>query len=293
VPNHPTRSRWSRLLIPVGIALVSLIGIGSVTAGMSSAPPAPLDGMVAGTTDIANDPPPVDRDAEPSAAPATAPATRAFPEPLDPHLTLPVDAPALSALSGYRWPIPRPRITLPFGPTPWGDWIVDGQATHDGIDMATFCGDRITAAHDGTVLAAGRHFDDLLGWVGDLGPYYARLDRKHLWTTLPIVVVIDDGNGYRSLYAHFGKIVVKKGEAVKAGALLGYEGRTGHASGCHLHYGLFSPFEQAVFSLDAGIAKRMKLPPAEIARVDPRLVLPPWSKPGAAPKPRSTATAAH
>ena len=78
--------------------------------------------------------------------------------------------------------------------------------------------------------------------------------------TLPIVVVIDDGNGYRSIYAHFGKIVVKAGQVVKAGTLLGYEGRTGHATGCHLHYGLFSPFEAATFALDPAVAKRMKLP---------------------------------
>ena len=54
-----------------------------------------------------------------------------------------------------------------------------------------------------------------------------RLDRKHLWQTLPITVVIDDGNGYRSIYAHFSKIVVKKGQTVKAGQLLGLEGRHG------------------------------------------------------------------
>ena len=124
-----------------------------------------------------------------------------------------------------------------------GSRIVDGEPFHDGVDMATFCGDRVVAAHDGVVLAAGRHYDSQMGWVGDLGPYFARLDAKSLWTTLPIVVVIDDGNGYRSMYAHFGKIVVKRGDTVHAGQLLGYEGRTGHASGCHLHYGLFSPLE--------------------------------------------------
>ena len=84
-----------------------------------------------------------------------------------------------------------------------------------------------------------------MGWIGDLSKYYARLDAKKLWITLPIVVVIDDGNGYRSVYAHFGKIVVKKGQTVRPATLLGYEGRTGRASGCHLHYGLFSPFETA------------------------------------------------
>jgi murein DD-endopeptidase MepM/ murein hydrolase activator NlpD len=33
---------------------------------------------------------------------------------------------------------------------------VEGTTFHDGIDLATFCGDRVVAAHDGIVLAAGR-----------------------------------------------------------------------------------------------------------------------------------------
>ena len=142
------------------------------------------------------------------------------------------------------------------------------------------------AAHDGTVIAAGRHFDETIGWIGDLSAYYARLDAKKLWPTLPIVVVIDDGNGYRSVYAHFGKVTVKNGQTVHAGDLLGYEGRTGHASGCHLHYGLFSPFETAVYATDPANVKRMKVPNAEIARVDPLTVFPPRPKP--APKPSPT-----
>jgi murein DD-endopeptidase MepM/ murein hydrolase activator NlpD len=202
-------------------------------------------------------------------------------------------APPIDALEDYVWPIAHPRLTLPFGPTGWGTRVVDGQLFHDGVDLATFCGDRIMAAHRGTVIAAGRHFDAFLGWVGDLGPYFARLDEKGLWSSLPIMVVIDDGNGYRSMYAHFGRIVVKTGQHVEAGQLLGYEGATGHATGCHLHYGLFSPRERATFGIDPGVVKRMLVPDREIARIDPLLVLPP--KPGinapATPRPSPTPSA--
>ena len=131
-----------------------------------------------------------------------------------------------------------------------------------------------------------------MGWIGDLSTYYARLEAKKLWVTLPIVVVIDDGNGYRSVYAHFGKIVVKTGQTVTAGTLLGYEGRTGRASGCHLHYGLFSPTETASFDMDPVAAKHMKLPGVEIARVDPQLVLPGRPKPAFKPKPTPSASPA-
>lgn len=186
-----------------------------------------------------------------------------------------IAAPPLDGLSGYRWPLAGARITLPFGPSPWGSRIVNGERFHDGLDLATSCGDRIVAAHAGTVLAAGRRFDDQMGWIGDLTTYYRRLDAKQLWSTLPIVVIIDDGNGYRSIYAHFSKVVVRTGQSVRAGALIGYEGQTGRASGCHLHYGLFSPYERAEFAIDPAVVRRMKVPAAQIARVDPLVVLPP------------------
>jgi len=196
------------------------------------------------------------------------PTATPVPTPLPPDL-----------LTGYQWPLPRGRLTLPFGPTPWGTRVVEGEKFHDGVDLATFCGDRIVAAHSGTVLAAGRHYDRVVGWVGDLQPYLDRLEKKKLYGTLPIVVVIDDGNGYRSIYAHFGKVQVKRGQTVKAGQLLGFEGATGRASGCHLHYGLFSPLETATFAIDKAVVKRMKVPTAEIARIDPMLALPDRPRP--------------
>ena len=200
-------------------------------------------------------------------------------------------APPPASLVGYVWPIAHPRLTLPFGPTAWGTRLVDGERFHDGVDLATFCGDRIGAAHAGTVLVAGRHYDQFMGWEGDLRPYLRRLDQKHLWLTLPIVIVIDDGNGYRSVYAHFGRVVVKAGQLVRAGQLIGYEGRTGRASGCHLHYDLFSPLERSTMGIRPDVVKRMKVPKAEIARIDPLAILPP--KPGinapATPKPSPSA----
>ena len=91
------------------------------------------------------------------------------------------------------------------------------------------------------------------------------------------------------MYAHFSKVVVKKGDTVKAGRLLGYEGQTGRASGCHLHYGLFSPHETATFGLDPDVAKRMALPERLIARIDPMLVLP--ERPKSTKRPSAPPTA--
>ena len=305
---YPMRSR-RRHLARLAIVAAAL-GVGAlvvVPALELVTRPAPLDGPPAHAAAAAEEPSstamPVPADVgRPSSTPsapsrgaigetfraevinAGVPPSRLLAEPGDPT------APNPAVLTGYVWPLAHPRLTLPFGPTFWGEWIVDGLPFHDGIDIATFCGDHVRAAHDGVVLAASRHFDDLIGWVGDMGPYYARLDKKHAWSTLPNVVVIDDGNGYRSIYAHFSKVVVHPGQRVKAGQLLGYEGATGHASGCHVHYGLFSPWETRTFRMNPGTVRRMKVPSLEIARVDPRSVLPPmpkWAKPKAS-EPRPT-----
>jgi murein DD-endopeptidase MepM/ murein hydrolase activator NlpD len=296
VLRHRRQSRRKRLLGPLGIGVVVFAAIGLIVAGNGASPPSTV-GAVAGET---NHPPAATggaRDSNHDSGPAAAAASVA-PGSADSRPTPPVpedsagaeeyDAPLAEDLTGYRWPLAKPRLTLPFGPTPWGGWMVGGEKFHDGIDLATFCGDTVVAAHEGVVLAAGRHYDDQMGWIGDLSRYYARLDAKKLWVTLPIVVVVDDGNGYRSVYAHFGKVVVKKGQTVKAGELLGYEGRTGRASGCHLHYGLFSPLETDQFAIDPVAGKHMKLPGAEIARIDPQLVLPARTK----PKPNPSASPA-
>ncbi len=179
-----------------------------------------------------------------------------------------------ASLTGYVWPLAAPIITLPFGPSEWGDFFYQGQRIHDGIDMASNCGDPVFAAHDGTVLATGTTFDDQLGWVESLQPYKDLFNRKHWWSSLPLTVVIDDGDGFRSIYAHEYKITVKVGQTVKAGQVIGYEGATGNATGCHVHFGLFNPNETATFSLDPGIVARDLLPEHEVARVDPMYVLP-------------------
>ena len=208
----------------------------------------------------------------------TPPDTRlAYAHPTDrdaPHTGRERLAPPIASLRGYVWPLTRGRITLPFKDIPGGTRIRDGKLMHDGVDMATFCGDTVRAAHDGVVLAAGRHFDDQIGWVGDLTAYYRVLDAKKLWDDLPNVVIVDDGNGYRSVYAHMSSLTVRVGERLKAGQRIGYEGATGHASGCHVHYGLFSPLETRTFGVRADILKRLHTPPLEIARIDPLLVLP-------------------
>lgn len=49
-------------------------------------------------------------------------------------------------------------------------------------------------------------------------------------------IVVDHGYGYETLYAHFDKFNVKKGQKVKRGDVIGFVGNTGMSTAPHLHY---------------------------------------------------------
>lgn len=83
---------------------------------------------------------------------------------------------------------------------------------HPGVDIATGLGMPLKPIAPGTVVDAGFNF----------------------WG-LGLNVVVDHGQGYQSLYAHMGKIYVKKGQTVSASDILGEVGLTGHTSGPHTH----------------------------------------------------------
>lgn len=277
--NRPTNARRRGIRSPTRLSAAILAGVAVLLAAPligSSVPSQQILGVAVtaeptpGSSGGANEDPPR------SSAPGSLSGRIPLPDPVGERSAPGArQAPPPSSLSGYQWPILNARLTQPFGPATTGSRVVDGLPFHDGLDLATFCGDRIRAAHGGTVLAAGRHYDAYMGWLGDLTAYTARLDAKHLWLTLPNVVVIDDGNGYRSMYAHLRYVAVAVGDVVDAGTYLGTEGRTGNASGCHLHYGLFSPYAVDTIGIDPIVSAHLLLPTEEIVRIDPLLVLPP------------------
>ena len=216
--------------------------------------------------------------ARPTATPTPTPTPTAEPTP-SPRPTpkpTPLVAPGVAGdgpsapdprrLMGYRWPLHNGVITQPFGTSPFGALLVHGQRFHDGLDIASFCGDAVLAAHDGRVLTAGRKFDPFIGWIGSLTPHTRRMVAGNLWFELPITVIVDDGDGYRAIYAHMNAVAVHRGQYVRAGQQIGWEGSTGFATGCHVHFGLFSPLASGRFLLRPDVQQRTKYPRWEIAR---------------------------
>lgn len=87
---------------------------------------------------------------------------------------------------------------------------------HSGIDMAARQGTPIYATGDGTVTVAGRNPEGMSGYG--------------------VVVVINHGYGFQTLYAHMNNASVRKGQHVKRGEQIGTVGSSGMSSGSHLHY---------------------------------------------------------
>jgi murein DD-endopeptidase MepM/ murein hydrolase activator NlpD len=127
----------------------------------------------------------------------------------------------LSAL-GFRWPEIGTRVTQEWGPTTFAmepAYTYHGiyyPHFHGGLDMVAGCGSPILAAKAGVVVASGQPL-----WPYD--PGYG--------------VVIDHGGGIQTWYWHITtQIVVRPGQVVNTGQLIGYEGTTGFSTGCHLHF---------------------------------------------------------
>ncbi len=49
-------------------------------------------------------------------------------------------------------------------------------------------------------------------------------------------VIIAHGNGYATLYAHMSRYIVRQGQPVRRGDVIGSEGSTGYSTGPHLHF---------------------------------------------------------
>ena len=112
----------------------------------------------------------------------------------------------------WAWPTNSPYlITSPYAYR-WGEF-------HYAIDISgTGYGSPIYAALGGTVIATG--------WGTILG------------SASGLAVVVQHDNGYYTSYAHLSKSLVSVGQVVERGQQIGKMGKTGHATGTHLHFGV-------------------------------------------------------
>lgn len=124
----------------------------------------------------------------------------------DPGSTTSLPVERSGRLLSFDWPVDEARLTRGFLPRKRG-------RPHLGIDLAAHKGTPIFAAHDGVVIYAGRDFRG-----------YGKM------------VMIESEGKFATLYAHFSKIVIKQGAKVRIGDTIGLMGRTGHATGSHLHF---------------------------------------------------------
>ncbi len=86
---------------------------------------------------------------------------------------------------------------------------------HRGVDIPLNIGDSICAVFDGIVRIT--ETPDKTGGYGNL-------------------IILRHPNGLETYYGHLSKILVKEGELVTAGELIGYGGSTGRSTGPHLHF---------------------------------------------------------
>jgi murein DD-endopeptidase MepM/ murein hydrolase activator NlpD len=107
------------------------------------------------------------------------------------------------------WPV-KGWVTSGFGPrvSPF----TEKPAWHDGLDIGAAANAPVQAPAQGRVTAVG--FDPKLGTV----------------------VKVDHGFGIETLYGHLAKALVKEGQRVKRGEVVGLVGSSGLATGPHLHY---------------------------------------------------------
>lgn len=79
-------------------------------------------------------------------------------------------------------------------------------------------------------------------------PVYATgdgvIDEAHVSASFGNVVYIDHGFGFETRYAHLMQYIVKKGERVKRGQIIGYVGNSGLSAATHLHYEVLFRGEQ-------------------------------------------------
>lgn len=119
-----------------------------------------------------------------------------------------------NTVGGVTWLVPTQnyRITSPYGMRIHP--VYGYPKMHTGVDLAAPYNTPIYASRAGVVVWAG--------W-GSTGGWWVK---------------VDHGDGFATTYLHMTRYIVKIGDFVEAGQVLGYMGSTGVSTGSHLHFGV-------------------------------------------------------
>ena len=119
-----------------------------------------------------------------------------------------------NTVDGVTWLVPTKnyRITSTYGMRIHP--VYGYEKMHTGVDLAAPLNTPIYATRAGGVVWAG--------W-GSTGGWWVK---------------VDHGDGFASTYLHLTRYVVKIGDFVEAGQIVGYMGSTGVSTGSHLHFGI-------------------------------------------------------
>lgn len=131
-----------------------------------------------------------------------------------PTVTKPITGIVSNTGGKLGWPCNGP-ITSPFGNRGNNPYTGSANDFHPGIDIAVPDGTPIHAAANGVVTYSG-----VMEGYGN-------------------VVIINNGNGISTLYAHNERLIVSAGEQVTRGQVIAYSGHTGWATGPHCHFGVY------------------------------------------------------
>lgn len=110
---------------------------------------------------------------------------------------------------------------------------------HNGVDFRASVGARVLSAEAGVVEAVGDTD------VGCMGASYGK------W------ILVKHTNNLSTLYAHLSGISVRAGQSISRGSPIGFSGRSGYATGPHLHFGVYATQAVRVESIKSKVCGRM------------------------------------
>lgn len=121
------------------------------------------------------------------------------------------------------FPMESPYITQCYGETGFAARAYRTKS-HNGMDFGVSIGTPILAAEAGKVARIGNNDRGTSRWSRyQYGKY----------------IVIEHDNNLATLYGHLSMQIVKAGDSVQKGQIIGYSGNTGYSVGPHLHFGVF------------------------------------------------------